>query len=78
MEDENIFVFSYYGPNTVFWFFRLNEGDDPPVYAYGDDADGLEKMNDRLSDYIESQISAKTICGKQAFFDLLRQGEKVV
>ncbi|SHN13350.1 SMI1/KNR4 family protein [Chitinophaga sp. CF418] len=32
--DENIFIIGCFMQNGIFHFFKLDEGDDPPVYQY--------------------------------------------
>jgi hypothetical protein len=32
--DENMFVFGCFITNMIFYFFKLDEGDDPPVYRW--------------------------------------------
>ena len=53
--DENVFVFSYSGEADMIWFFRLNEGENPPVYMLSADADHYEKVADNFSELIKTQ-----------------------
>ncbi|SDH20950.1 SMI1/KNR4 family protein [Chitinophaga filiformis] len=32
--DKNMFIVGCFMENGIFYFFKLNEGDDPPVYRY--------------------------------------------
>jgi len=53
--DGNFFVFALHGPHSLFWFFRLDEGDDPPVYRFNEVTGAPEKLEDHLSLYIREQ-----------------------
>lgn len=51
--DDSIFVFSCDLETTTICYFRLDEGDDPPVYQYSFDTDEPERMADHFSAYIK-------------------------
>ncbi|MBW8687749.1 SMI1/KNR4 family protein [Chitinophaga rhizophila] len=53
LEDKNVFVFAAWGVTSVCWFFKLDEGDDPPVYMYESPADSYVKVLDNLSEFIK-------------------------
>lgn len=38
MFNDNIFVFSAFPPHRRFWFVKLDEGENPPVYYFEDEA----------------------------------------
>ena len=50
---------------AYFEYFRLTEGDNPPVYAWNDEDEGgtevIEKIHDCFSDYLRDQIRIKAI-----------------
>lgn len=48
----NDFVFCCFAETGFFWFFKLNEGDDPPVYQYEEYDDDYEKVGNTLSEFI--------------------------
>ena len=52
LEYDNIFVFSVFEENAIISFFRLDEGDDPPVYEYEGGSEEYEKVAEHFSDYI--------------------------
>jgi len=52
LDHKNIFVFSVFEENGIISFFRLDEGDDPPVYEYEEGSDDYEKVTEHFSDYI--------------------------
>jgi len=54
VEDPNTLVFGLYGPFSRFWFFKLDEGDDPPVYEF-DESRTWHKIADSFSDFIRAQ-----------------------
>ncbi|WPQ66409.1 SMI1/KNR4 family protein [Chitinophaga sancti] len=57
MKDKNQFPFSGSGVTGQFWFFRLDEGDDPPVYQYSPPQEGKDpyrKLADHLSVYLKT------------------------
>jgi len=54
MDDPQVFVFALFKPYSFFWYFRLDEGDDPPVYQYGDDTEEQAKIAGSFSSYIKT------------------------
>lgn len=59
MQDKNQFPFSGSGLTGKCWFFRLDEGDDPPVYQYTPPLEGEDpyrKLADHLSEYLRAFI----------------------
>lgn len=52
LDYDNIFVFSVFEEHAVISFFRLDEGDDPPVYEYEGGSEEYEKVTEHFSDYI--------------------------
>ena len=54
---ENSFVF-YCSQGILYAFFKLNEGDNPPVYAYSEGFEGnvFPKIADTLSEFYERYL----------------------
>lgn len=52
LDYDNIFVFVVFKENAIISFFRLDEGDDPPVYEYEGGSEEYEQVTDHFSDYI--------------------------
>ncbi|WP_223556327.1 MULTISPECIES: SMI1/KNR4 family protein [Lysinibacillus] len=52
---DNQFIFMMH-QGYMFWFFNLNEGDDPAVYSYdeGVELDDFNKVSDTLSAFLIS------------------------
>ncbi|AHN22392.1 MULTISPECIES: SMI1/KNR4 family protein [Lysinibacillus] len=52
---DNQFIFMMH-QGYMFWFFNLNDGDDPAVYCYDEsvDLDDFNKVSDTLSDFLIS------------------------
>lgn len=53
LDYNNIFVFVVFKENGVISFFRLDEGDDPPVYEYEGGSEEPEQVSAHFSDYIK-------------------------
>ncbi|SFD54530.1 SMI1 / KNR4 family (SUKH-1) [Chitinophaga sp. CF118] len=53
-KEKDNFVFSCFGLHGKFWFFKLDEGDDPPVYEFKSGNDKYIKIKDHFSDYVKS------------------------
>jgi hypothetical protein len=53
LDYDNIFVFVVFEENAVISFFRLDEGDDPPVYEYEGGSEEPEQVTAHFSDYIK-------------------------
>lgn len=54
---ETAFVYLVF-QDWVFFYFPLNEGDDPPVYAYIDSGRGLQQVGPSLSSYLRSSLDS--------------------
>lgn len=52
---DNQFIFMMH-QGYMFWFFNLNDGDDPTVYCYDEsvELDDFNKVSDTLSDFLIS------------------------
>ncbi|WP_235617219.1 SMI1/KNR4 family protein [Lysinibacillus mangiferihumi] len=52
---DNQFIFMMH-QGYMFWFFNLNDGDDPAVYFYDEsvELDDFNKISDTLSDFLIS------------------------
>jgi len=52
---ENQYIFMMH-QGYIFWFFNLNDGDDPAVYCYDEsvELDDFNKVSDTLSDFLIS------------------------
>ncbi|KOP69346.1 hypothetical protein AMS59_23510 [Lysinibacillus sp. FJAT-14745] len=52
---DNQFIFMMH-QGYMFWFFNLNDGDDPAVYRYDEsvELDDFNKVSDTLSDFLIS------------------------
>ncbi|MFJ6267092.1 SMI1/KNR4 family protein [Lysinibacillus xylanilyticus] len=52
---DNQFIFMMH-QGYIFWFFNLNDGDDPAVYYYDEsvELDDFNKVSDTLSDFLFS------------------------
>lgn len=52
---DNQFIFMMH-QGYMFWFFNLNDGDDPTVYCYNEsvELDDFNKVSDTLSDFLIS------------------------
>lgn len=48
----NDFVFCCFNETGFFWFFKLDEGDDPPVYQYEEYDEDYIKAGNSLSGFI--------------------------
>lgn len=57
IKDNNVFVFASH-QGYIFAFFKLNEGDNPPVYGYheGQNRDFFPKLTDSLLDFFEQYL----------------------
>lgn len=55
--DDNVFVFSSH-QGYIFAFFKLDEGDNPPVYGYheGQERDFFPKLTDTLLQFFEEYL----------------------
>jgi hypothetical protein len=53
--DENMFVFGCFISNMIFYFFKLDEGDDPPVYRYQAGDKEYKLAAESLSLFIQKQ-----------------------
>jgi hypothetical protein len=53
--SKEIYIFSEFLEHGKFWFFRLDEGDNPPIYSYTFDLEILKKEYDSLTDCILAQ-----------------------
>jgi len=53
LDYKNIFVFSVFNENGIISFFKLDEGDDPPVYEYEEGSERYEQITKHFSDYIK-------------------------
>jgi SMI1 / KNR4 family (SUKH-1) len=54
-QDENIFIFLDHGGYIVY-FFKLDEGDDPPVYRYEEGLDDVKHTYSSFSLFLEEQF----------------------
>ena len=54
---DNQFVFMMY-QGYMFWFFNLNEGDNPPIYFYDESLNltNFKKVSDTLSKFLISLL----------------------
>ena len=59
---ENAFVF-YGHQGYVYTFFKLDEGDNPPVYGYieGYEGEQFPKLSDSLSQFYEDYLEGKDV-----------------
>jgi hypothetical protein len=48
------FIFCCFKETGVIWFFKLNEGDNPPVYMYEEGDDEYEQVADNLVDFVKN------------------------
>lgn len=53
--DENMFVFGTFMENGIFSFFRLDEGDDPPVYQYEGGTEEYTLVAESFSSFVKQQ-----------------------
>jgi hypothetical protein len=55
--DANIFPFAFFDQYGQFWFFKLDECDDPPVYTYimYSEHPHVTRQNEKLTDCIKDQ-----------------------
>jgi hypothetical protein len=55
--DDNVFVF-FSSQGYIFAFFKLDEGDNPPVYGYkeGIDIESFPKLTDSLLEFYEKYL----------------------
>jgi hypothetical protein len=51
--DDNLFVFCCFEENDLFWFFKLDEGDNPPIYMYEGGEEQYIKVADNLPELIK-------------------------
>jgi hypothetical protein len=54
--NENNFVFGVFAENGVFYFFNLDEGEDPPVYVYEGGAGAYTLSAVSFSSFVQQQI----------------------
>jgi hypothetical protein len=50
----NVFVFCCFAETDFFWFFKLDEGDNPPIYQYEGGDDDYVKVADNLPEFIQN------------------------
>ena len=50
----NDFVFCCFAETGVIWFFRLNEGDNPPIYMYEEEQDDYEQVAENLVEFVKN------------------------
>lgn len=57
VNNNNVFVF-FSSQGYIFAFFKLNEGENPPVYGYqeGQERDFFPKLTDSLTDFFERYL----------------------
>jgi hypothetical protein len=55
--DDNVFVFASH-QGYIYAFFKLDEGDNPPVYGYheGQERDFFPKLTDSLLEFFEQYL----------------------
>ncbi|UPK68396.1 SMI1/KNR4 family protein [Chitinophaga filiformis] len=53
--DKNMFVFGCFLDNAIVYFFKLDEGDDPPVYWYQGGVKDYELLANSFSSFVEAQ-----------------------
>ncbi len=57
---EDAFVFSMH-QGYIFWYFRLGEGDDPPIYQYNENQPDSRRVAASLSEYLTESIETSVI-----------------
>ncbi|WP_026703837.1 SMI1/KNR4 family protein [Flavobacterium soli] len=57
IKNDNVFVFSSH-QGYIYAFFKLDEGDNPPVYGYheGQEKDNFPKLTDTLLEFFEKYL----------------------
>lgn len=54
--DENMFVVGCFMENAMFYFFKLDEGDNPPVYRYVEGDKGYKLVADSFSLFVQQRL----------------------
>jgi len=54
--NDNMFVFGCFITNGIFYFFKLDEGDDPPVYRFQEGNNEYTLASESFSLFIRNQI----------------------